>query len=543
MLDINTTTQLKDILSSKFTVKEQDQDQFYRYAIYVRKSTDAEDKQERSLGDQMADCKEMAQRNGLRVVKVFQESMSAKEPDIRPKFREMMNDLQDGKYDGVIAWHPNRLARNMKEAGEVIDLLDKQVIKDLKFVAYTHTNDASGMMLLGITFVLAKQYSDQLRDVVNRSIRRSIEEGTYINKAKHGYKKDRNQYLRPDDRNFTLIVEAFQMRLKGIILDEIAEYLNDNNYTRQNTALGKTYKAHMQKEAVRRFMKDPVYAGVVMYGKHVVDLTEIYNFVPAVSVEDFMKINELEKSSDIIKLAKNFKRGGTVKSDLLRNKVICAGCGEARLTGITPKKLKNETKNYFYYRCETEGCVFENKSTRAKVVLDFAIDYFKKKPFSNFEAYEHYKAEMQRVSNQRLKESQDSVRVKKSELTKLEERIVDLKSAMVLEKDEEVKKYQKEDFQKTSDDIIQLNSDIEALEKKINAVKGATLTYSEFLELFDNMALRLAKTDKMEDLNMLLQKVFLNFTVNKKNVEGYTLNEPFASLERFETLNVSNGAR
>lgn len=542
-MDIKTKAELKAVLESKFSADLKDQEEFYRYAIYARKSTDAEDKQERSLGDQLADCKDMALKDGLRVVKVYEESMSAKEPDIRPKFREMMEELQKGKYDGVIAWHPNRLARNMKEAGEVIDLLDKNIIKDLKFVSYTHTNDASGKMLLGITFVLSKQYSDQLSDVVLRGNRRSIEDGNYINKAKHGYRKDRNGQLRPDGKNFTLITEAFKMRLNGVILGEIAEFLNKSGYTRTNTASGKTYTSHMQKEAVRRFMKDPIYTGVVLYGANVVDLTEVYDFVTAVSVEDFMKINQLETNSDVIKLAKSFKRSGTVKSDLLRNKVICAGCGEARLTGITPKKLKEGTRNYFYYRCETEGCMFENKSTRAKVVLDFAIEYFKKKPFSNFGAYEHYKAEMQRVSTQRLKETQENLRLKKSELTKSEDRIVDLKSAMVLEKDEKVKEFQKEDFQNTSDHIIELNTEIEGLGKQIKAVKGAALTYESFLELFDNMALRLSKTDKMEDLDALLQKVFLNFTVNKKLVEGYTLNEPFASLELLETSNVSDGAR
>lgn len=542
-MNIKTRDELKAVLESKFAVDKKDQEEFYRYAIYARKSTDAEDKQERSLTDQLVECKEKALKEGLRVVKVFQESMSAKEPDIRPKFREMMNDLQAGKYDGVIAWHPNRLARNMKEAGEVIDLLDKHIIKDLKFVSYTHTNDASGKMLLGITFVLSKQYSDQLSDVVMRGNKRSIEDGNYINKAKHGYKKDRNGQLRPDGNNFTLITEAFKMRLNGMILDEVAEYLNKNGYSRTNTTSGKTYTAHMQKEAVRRFMKDPIYTGVVLYGANVVDLTEVYDFVPAVSVEDFMKINKMDKKSDVIKLAKSFKRSGTVKSDLLREKVICSFCGEIKQTGITPKKLKGGMRNYFYYRCETEGCPLLNKGTRAKVILDFAIEYFKKKPFSNFGAYQHYKEEMHRVSNQRLKETQDQLRLKKSELAKSEERIVDLKSAMVLEKDDQVKEYQKEDFQKTSDRIIEINTEVEGLEKQIKAVKGATLTYEDFLELFDNMALRLSKTDKMEDLNILLQKVFLNFTVTKKSVEGYTLNEPFASLERLETSDVSLGAR
>lgn len=69
------------------------------------------------------------------------------------------------------------------------------------------------------------------------------------------------------------------------------------------------------------------------------------------------------------------------------------------------------------------------------------------------------------------------------------------------------------------------------------------MTYENFLELFDKMALDIAKDQPMASLDAKLKKVFLNFTVNKKLVEGYTLNEPFASFERLETTKVSDGAR
>ncbi len=544
MKEIKTTSDLEEVLNLKFNKTEgENPEEFYRYAIYLRRSTDTEDNQQRSLGDQMADCKELVARLGLRVVKVFEESVSAKEPGIRPQYRQMIDDIEAGKYDGIISWHPNRISRNMREAGEIIDLLDKSIIKDLKFVSYTHTNDASGKMLLGITFVMSKQFSDTLSDSVTRGNRRSIAEGKYINKSKHGYKKDRNGFLRPDGNNFTLIAEAFQMRLRGVILDEIADYLNKNNYSRKNSITGRKYTAHMKEEAVRRFMKDPIYAGVVLYGEQVEDLTKLYDFVPAVSVEDFMKISKIQNSKELIKLAKSYKRSGSVKSDLLRGKVLCSECGESKMTGITSKKLKSGTRRYFYYRCETDGCKFKNKNTRAKVIADFVEGYFESKPFSNFESYQHYKAEMSRVSDQRLKETKDLLRTNKSELAKLEERLKDLKGAMVVEKDEEMRGFQKDDFQKTSDRIVDVNEEVEGLEKKLIAVKGAIFTYEEFLELFDNMARKMNNSSSMKEWNTVLEKVFLNFTVNKKSVEEYTLNEPFASLERVETSNVSDGAR
>lgn len=62
----------------------------------------------------------------------------------------MLNDLKKGVYDGILAWNPDRLARNMREGGEIIDMIDEEEIKDLKFVTRHFTKDANGKMLLGI---------------------------------------------------------------------------------------------------------------------------------------------------------------------------------------------------------------------------------------------------------------------------------------------------------------------------------------------------------------------------------------------------------
>ena len=55
-----------------------------------------------------------------------------------------------------MAWHPDRLARNMQDGGLIFGLLDdKEALRDLKFVTHYFTNDASGKMLLGISFTLS----------------------------------------------------------------------------------------------------------------------------------------------------------------------------------------------------------------------------------------------------------------------------------------------------------------------------------------------------------------------------------------------------
>ncbi len=69
----------------------------------------------------------------------------------------------------------------------LIDIADNEVIKDFKFVTHVYSPDANGKMLLGMAFVLSKQYSEKLSQDVTRGIgSRFIGEGkTPI--PKYGY--------------------------------------------------------------------------------------------------------------------------------------------------------------------------------------------------------------------------------------------------------------------------------------------------------------------------------------------------------------------
>ena len=44
--------------------------------------------------------------------------------------------IEQGKADGILAWHPDRLARNSVDGGKVIYMMDPGLIKDLKFPTY-----------------------------------------------------------------------------------------------------------------------------------------------------------------------------------------------------------------------------------------------------------------------------------------------------------------------------------------------------------------------------------------------------------------------
>jgi len=168
------------------------------------------------------------------VVDILKEEKSARKSANREVFEEMMDEIRKkdkSPYNAIICWHPDRLGRNMKDAGEIIDLIDRGIIKDLKFPQFSFQRDPNGLMTLGLQFLLAKAYSDNLSINVSRGNENIIGEGKAIgNKALRGYRVV-NKRQRPDGRNFDLIKQAFQLGLEGKSQHDIALFLNENGYT------------------------------------------------------------------------------------------------------------------------------------------------------------------------------------------------------------------------------------------------------------------------------------------------------------------------
>ena len=81
-----------------------------RYILYARKSTEGDDRQIQSIDDQVKIMTEVAERLRLKVVKVVREAKSAKSPNNRPLFNEMLNSIEGGHADGILCWQINRLS-------------------------------------------------------------------------------------------------------------------------------------------------------------------------------------------------------------------------------------------------------------------------------------------------------------------------------------------------------------------------------------------------------------------------------------------------
>jgi site-specific DNA recombinase len=157
-----------------------------KYFIYVRKSTGSDERQVRSIGDQLAELRELIRKEGLDVGDMFAESQSAMSKG-RPIFNQMLDRIEAGEANGILAWHPDRLARNAFDGGRIIDMLDEKKIDDLKFSSFWFENTAQGKMMLNLAFGQSKYYSDSLSVNIRRGQRQKTSEGIWGWKAPIGY--------------------------------------------------------------------------------------------------------------------------------------------------------------------------------------------------------------------------------------------------------------------------------------------------------------------------------------------------------------------
>ncbi len=226
-----------------------------KYFVYARKSTDVEDKQVLSIEAQLVELRTYARNERLEIVDELIEKKSAKMPG-RPVFADMLKRIERGEANGIIAWHPDRLARNSIDGGQIVYLLDQTLLKNLKFPTFWFENTSQGKFMLSIAFGQSKYYVDNLSENTKRGLRQKVRRGEMPGRAPLGYINDvRTKTVIVDKLHAPLVVQAFELYAHGDKrLQDIADFFASKSVkTSGNLPL--------KKDQIAKMLTNPYYYG------------------------------------------------------------------------------------------------------------------------------------------------------------------------------------------------------------------------------------------------------------------------------------------
>ncbi len=289
-----------------------------------------------SIDSQVRELKALAQRDSLRVDRVFTESKSAKAPG-RPLFNALFKLIQKGEFDRVICWKLDRLARNPLDGGALIWALDQGQLQQIVTPTSTYTNSGSDKFLMQLEFGMAKKYVDDLSDNVKRGIRARLNQGWTSGLPPLGYLNDRNaKTIMKDPERFPIVRRMWDVMLAGKLTPPHILKLATEKWGLRTRQFKREGGQPLALSAVYKMFKHPFYYGMIRHrGELLPGAHE-----PMVTKAEFDRVQELLG----VPTNPRPEKHSFVYTGLIR-------CGECGASVTAEHKTNRQGHRYVYYHC------------------------------------------------------------------------------------------------------------------------------------------------------------------------------------------------
>jgi len=314
-----------------------------RYCLYARKSTEQDELQALSIDSQIKEMLDMANSEKIEVIEIRKESHSAKDSGQRPVFNQLVIDIREGKFNGILCWAPDRLSRNAGDLGSIVDLMDQGKILEIRTHGQKFINSPNEKFLLMILCSQAKLENDHKGENVKRGLRAKCEQGFRPGASPLGYIHDKyadkgNKKIFMDPKRAPYIKKMFEK-----VAHEQWSGRDLLRWIKTETDLRTRNNKNVSLSMVYKILSEPFYYGEFEYP---VGSSKWYKggYDPIISKTLFQKARtQLDRDNIQRHECKEFAFTKLMK---------CGLCGSGICADEKFKKLNNgSVRRYVYYGC------------------------------------------------------------------------------------------------------------------------------------------------------------------------------------------------
>ena len=409
---------------------------------YNRKSSESEERQILSIDSQVDENKKMASQFGVKILAVLKESKSGKMSNKRPVFTQMIKDIKNGKYDSIVCWKIDRLARNMIDGGVIMDMLQRGVIKCIITPNKIYLS-SENTLLMAVEFGSANQFVRDLSVNVKRGQTKKASMGFPHGVATLGFLNDKSE----EKGNRKWKVDKVRLSKINLLLRKFLEggYTGGKLYDYAVDELGLTTVARghsggmpIMRSRIYEILKDPIYAGFFYYGG---ERYELHKSLPRIITEsEHIKILRLLGQHSLPKVQDH----KTVYSGLIRSPMGHILAQDVKLQAICDCKRKFSCT--LSTICPTCGTDIPQMSCPKLLEYSYHYDNRKKKSKQPYKSITEKKItkELIAVASSDLSLSSDLVKWSKENLYQLKDGSFQDALTAEINIEEDKKKYDEE---------------------------------------------------------------------------------------------------
>jgi len=221
--------------------------------VYIRVSTEDQAREGFSLGEQEEKLKGLCDYKGIKIYKIYKDAgISAKDMEHRPAFKQMLQDMRDGKINYIVAYKLDRVTRSVRDLEELIRELEKYNCYLLCDRDDVNTSNANGRFFVRMLTVLSQLEIEIVSERTKFGMSGAFKAGHLSGKPPLGYKRDSNKRLVPDETTKDIVIRMFNMYLEGKSYQQIANILNQEKVLAPK---------HLRDNTIESMLTNRIYVG------------------------------------------------------------------------------------------------------------------------------------------------------------------------------------------------------------------------------------------------------------------------------------------